>query len=38
MCIIIYKPAKATLKKETLKTAFENNPDGAGFMLSLIHI
>jgi hypothetical protein len=32
MCIIIYKPAKATLKKETLKTAFENNPDGAGFM------
>ena len=32
MCIIIYKTKYTKLKKETLKTAFENNPDGAGFM------
>jgi len=32
MCIIIYKPAKATLEKETLSRYSGNNPDGAGFM------
>lgn len=32
MCIIIYKDKVATIDKETLRTAFKNNPDGAGFM------
>lgn len=34
MCIIIYKPeGKQFPSKDTLRTCFENNPDGAGFML-----
>lgn len=33
MCIIAYKPQnKKMIKEETLRTMFENNPDGAGFM------
>jgi len=33
MCIIVYKPIGIELPtKETLKTCFDNNPDGAGFM------
>lgn len=33
MCIAIYKPADADFpSKSRLKTCFENNPDGAGFM------
>ena len=33
MCIICYKPKnKKMVKYETIKTMYENNPDGAGFM------
>lgn len=33
MCIIVYKPMGEQFpKKETLKTCFTNNPDGAGYM------
>lgn len=33
MCIIAYKPIDVNFPtNETLKTCFENNPDGAGFM------
>lgn len=33
MCIIVFKPKGIDLpSKTTLKTCFENNPDGAGFM------
>lgn len=33
MCIIVYKSAEEKFpSKTTLKTCFENNPDGAGFM------
>jgi hypothetical protein len=33
MCIIVYKPKGKKLPKyETLKTCFENNNNGAGFM------
>ena len=33
MCIIVYKPKDNKFPtNETLKTCFENNPDGAGFM------
>lgn len=33
MCIICYKPKnKKMVKYETIKTMFDNNPDGAGFM------
>lgn len=33
MCIIIYKPSKIKLPSESiLKSAWNNNPDGAGFM------
>ena len=31
MCIAIYKPAEKSITKDTLKTCFTNNPDGAGF-------
>ena len=31
MCIAIYKPAEKSITKDTLKTCFVNNPDGAGF-------
>lgn len=35
MCIIIYKPENKSFPQEsTLKTCFENNPDGAGFMFA----
>jgi len=35
MCIIIYKPKNCPLPdKSILKTAFQNNPDGAGFMFN----
>lgn len=35
MCIAIYKPSEADFPtKSTLRTCFENNPDGAGFMLA----
>ena len=34
MCIIVYKPVGVALPpRETLKNCFDNNPDGAGFML-----
>lgn len=33
MCIIAYKPAGKAITKKTFRTCFENNPDGAGFML-----
>lgn len=33
MCIIAYKPSnKKMISEETLKTMFDNNPDGCGFM------
>lgn len=33
MCIIAYKPINVSFpSNDTLKTCFENNPDGAGFM------
>lgn len=32
MCIIMYCPAKKSIKEEKIRTAFENNPDGAGIM------
>lgn len=33
MCIIVYKPAGETCPSwKTLKTCFDNNPDGCGFM------
>lgn len=31
MCLALYKPAKATLSKAEMATAFKANPDGAGF-------
>jgi glutamine amidotransferase len=31
MCLALYKPAKATLNQEEMRTAFKANPDGAGF-------
>ena len=42
MCIIVYKPTGVNFPtKNTLKTCFEHNPDGAGFMYALggeVHI
>lgn len=36
MCVIIYKPAGTKLpSKQTLKKNFDQNPDGAGYMLPL---
>lgn len=36
MCIAIYKPAGMPYpSKKTLKTCFENNPDGAGYMIAV---
>lgn len=32
MCIIMYAPSKKTIKAEKIRTAFKNNPDGAGIM------
>lgn len=33
MCIIVYKPENQPMPfKKTLRTCFENNPDGAGYM------
>lgn len=32
MCIILYAPAGKTIKKQFIKNAIENNPDGAGIM------
>lgn len=32
MCIIAYRPENKTISEKTLKTMFENNPDGAGLM------
>lgn len=34
MCVIVYQPRGANLSRNTLKTCFENNPDGAGYMFS----
>lgn len=34
MCVIIYKPKKATLTKKTLKKCWQSNPDSGGFMFS----
>jgi len=35
MCIIVYKPQDIQFpNKKTLKTCFNNNPDGAGFMFA----
>ena len=33
MCIIIYKPKGKTVKKATYETCFNNNKDGAGFIV-----
>lgn len=36
MCVIVYKPKGVAFpSKSTLKTCFENNPDGAGYMLAV---
>lgn len=32
MCVIIHKPANKDFDEKDLRTAFENNPDGFGFM------
>jgi predicted glutamine amidotransferase len=32
MCLMIYKPKGRTIPKQHIKTGFESNPDGAGFM------
>ncbi len=34
MCIIVYKPAKAIVTRQTLKNCWSANNDGAGFMWS----
>ena len=31
MCLALYKPAKAKLNQDDMRTAFKANPDGAGF-------
>lgn len=31
MCLALYKPAKAALNEDEMRTAFKANPDGAGF-------
>ena len=31
MCLALYKPAKAKLNQDEMRTAFKANPDGAGF-------
>lgn len=31
MCLALYKPAKAKLNQDEMRTAFSANPDGAGF-------
>jgi predicted glutamine amidotransferase len=31
MCLALYKPAKIKLSRKEMRTAFKNNPDGAGF-------
>ena len=33
MCIVIHKPQGISLKKEIYLSCFENNPDGAGFLI-----
>ena len=33
MCIVIYQPKGKQVQKAILQKAFENNPDGAGFMV-----
>lgn len=32
MCVIAYRPENAKISQKTLRTMFENNPDGAGLM------
>lgn len=32
MCIIVYKPSGQKINKATLRTCFQNNPHGAGYM------
>lgn len=32
MCIIMYAPSNKTIEEKKIRTAFENNPDGAGLM------
>ncbi len=32
MCVIIIKPVDSTFTEESLKTCYENNPDGMGYM------
>lgn len=34
MCIIAYKPKKATITKRMLRNCWDNNPDGGGYMFS----
>lgn len=34
MCIIIYKPGEVWITKRTLRTCWNNNSDGAGFMFA----
>ena len=33
MCIIVYKPKGRTVKKDTYQACFDNNSDGAGFIV-----
>ena len=35
ICVIIYKPENITIEKDTLKSCWNTNPDGAGFSVSL---
>ena len=34
MCIIVYKPNDKVINRRTLKSCYESNPDGCGFMYS----
>ena len=34
MCVIIYKPSKATITKKTLSGCWQDNPDSGGFMFA----
>lgn len=33
MCLVVYKPAGAIILKRAMQVSWDNNPDGAGFML-----
>ena len=34
MCVILVKPKKANIYRRTLKSCYDSNPDGAGFMFA----